>query len=355
MTRGLRRALGVLATLALITAGYHAIPPSFVLTNKAVQYLFFLPVTMGALWFGWLGGLATAAAAAVCYLPRIIAGGGSAYSAEQYGELLDFLVIGGVLGFLAERERRYRNQLEETGAELRRTYEKLQASLESLKQAERLSAVGQLSANLAHEIRNPLASIGGAAELLQTGGLDRAETEEFLEIIRKESKRLGRLLTDLLDYARPKPPEFGLVSVDSLAGPTAGLLSVVAAKSNVTLTVEPAPDLPPLRCDPGQIKQVLVNLVMNAIQAMPGGGEVRVSARREGGRVAIEVRDQGEGIAAKDLGKIFSPFYTTKKAGTGLGLAVAQQIAIGHGGEMRVEANSPRGAVFTVLLPAAPA
>jgi signal transduction histidine kinase len=340
-----------LALLILgISLSHAGISPGSV-PGKIAQYLFFLPIAVAALWFGWKGGLIAAGACALGYLPDlIIPWRDHQYTAEEMGEALDLILVGSIFGILAERERRQTRELERTTHELSRTNRQLQESFEHLKRAERLSAVGQLTANLAHEIRNPLASIEGAAGLLEPGSLPEEQRAEFVGIIRKESRRLSRLLTEMLDFARPKSPAYEAAPLGPLVVSVASLLSVVAQRSGVRFRVE-AGGAPVAECDPAQIKQVILNLAMNAIQAMPDGGEVVLEAGSAAGRATIAVLDQGPGVDPAELDRIFSPFYTTKPQGTGLGLSVALQIVERHGGEIRVTANQPRGAIFSVILP----
>lgn len=348
-----RRVAALAGTLIVIALAYHSIPSSYPLSNKAAQFLFFLPIAMASLWFGWSGGLLAAVASSIAYLPGLPLQllSSHQYAPEQYGELLDFCLMGVIFGWLAGRERTQRLVAEKTAEELRITYQRLNESLDSLKRAARLSAVGQLAANLAHEIRNPLAAIDGAVDLLRSGGVADSDRDEFLGIIQKEAKRLARLLTEMLDYARPKKPEFSTAQLTDLTASVASLLSPMAQKSNVRIVIESARQVPPTWCDPAQIRQVLVNLVLNAIQAMPGGGQITISVYSEGKEVVVDVRDEGPGIPTGDLDVLFSPFYTTKKDGTGLGLAVAQRIMHEHGGQLRVGSNIPVGAAFSISIP----
>lgn len=342
----------VIASTIVLTVIYANIPARYLLLNKLVQYMFFLPPVMAALWFGWRGAILSALFTVVCYLPRLLLAWREwpGYQADQYGEALDLFLIGAILGVLADRERRQRQELEATTRQLSRTYRELQDNLEHLKRAERLSAVGQLAAGLAHEIRNPLASIEGAADLLTPGAADDAMRAEFVEIIKKECRRLSRLLTEMLSFARPRPPQFEATDIASMVDSVLTLLRASSHK-DVAFRREVPERLPLVECDPEQIKQVLLNLTMNAAQAMEGGGEVTLAATRRNENVVIEVKDQGPGIGEENLDKIFNPFFTTKKSGTGLGLTVAQQIVMRHGGVIMVDPNTPRGAVFSILLP----
>lgn len=337
-----------------ITLLYHELPDSQGLLARISQYLFFLPIVMAGLWFGWRGGILAAVVCAVLYLPRLLLFWQSAppYDIAQYAEALDLMLVGSILGVLADRERRKAQALEQTATALRATYQELQRSLEHLKRAERLSGIGQLTANLAHEIRNPLASIEGAAGLLETpDALPEEQRREFVGIIKAESRRLSRLLTEMLDYSRARKPEFHAADLAGLVRRVVNLVTSSAARARVEIVTDFPASLPPVECDASQIMQVLMNLLLNAIQAMPSGGTIHIQGEQAADYVAVSVRDQGPGVPDDDLDKLFSPFFTTKKEGTGLGLAVAQQIAVRHGGEIAVKNQSGGGAVFSLLLP----
>ena len=347
-----------LIALAAVTTGiallFHELPDQLPLLRRLAQYLFFLPIVMAGLWFGWRGGLAAALTCTLLYLPRLLLSLQSppGYTTEDIAEAEDLLLVGSVFGILADRERRKTRALEQTSAKLRETYSELKNSLEHLKRAERLSGVGQLTANLAHEIRNPLASIEGAAGLLENPDALAAEQRvEFVRIIKTESRRLSRLLTDMLDYAKQRSPQFRNTAIEPILASVVNLIASTAARSRVEIQLEATPDLPSADCDPSQVQQVIMNLLLNAIQSMPGGGRIGVACATQGSNLAIEVRDEGPGIAPAEVEKIFSPFYTTKASGTGLGLAVAQQIAVSHGGEISFAPNHPRGAIFSFVFP----
>lgn len=346
-SRNLKRGLVVAASLVAITVALQFSSDAPTLWRKFLQYLYFLPIVIAAFWFGWRGGVATAAVATLSYAPTL-----TSLTVDQAGESIDLLLIGSLLGVLADREHRKTRLLERTTAELSAAYEQLQKNVERWKQAERLSAIGQLAAGLAHEIRTPLAAIEGAADLLRSERSDAALQEEMTSILQKESKRLNRLLTEMLDYARPRRPEFRFTGLGPLADGIARLLQVQAAKKQVVVRVEVDENAPPVECDPEQIRQVLLNLALNAVQAADGPGEVVVRGGVGGtGRARITVSDHGPGISEEVRGHLFEPFYTTKNDGTGLGLAVARQIVEAHGGTIVVEANEPRGTRFVIELP----
>jgi signal transduction histidine kinase len=272
------------------------------------------------------------------------------YAYGQYAEIVMFFAVGAVTGILADRERGRRLELQNTAQRLGEVHTELQNSFEQVKRADRLSAIGQLAAGLAHEIRNPLASIDGAAEVLEAGAAAEVR-QETIGIIRKECSRLNRVLTRLLDFARPRQPEWGHVDAVQVLDSVVDLVSHSAGKE-IRFRREADPSLPPLRCDREQLAQVVLNLAINAAQAMPAGGEVLLAARRGAAGVDIEVKDEGIGIAAGNLDRIFDPFFTTKDHGTGLGLSVVHQIVSQHGGTVTAARNPDRGMTFTVHLPA---
>jgi len=321
--------------------------------HQLFQRGYYLPVVLAALWFGWRGGILAAILAGILYAPHIFLAWWAypAYSTTQYIEIAMFFIVGGVTGALADQERRQRSKVEETARRLSEVYAQLQASFDQLRRADRLSALGELSAGLAHEIRNPLGSIEGAVQILGRPELPEATRQEFGKVAQDEVNRLKSLLSDFLHFARPQPPrrrptELGLLleSVRALAGQTAKM-------RGCRIRVESADRLPTISVDPEQIKQVLLNLAINAIQAMPNGGEIVLRAMSRPREVALEVQDEGIGIETENLERIFDPFFTTRPGGTGLGLSIAYQIVSQHGGHIAAHKNPERGMTFNVTLP----
>ncbi|MGJ5820676.1 two-component system sensor histidine kinase NtrB [Paludibaculum fermentans] len=342
----------VAAAIAAISAGHYFTPPSQLMWHGFFQRAYYLPVVFAAITFGWIGGLAAAATAGLAYLPHIMTAwtGMRHYELEQYVEIIMFFAVGAVTGILSDKERHRRLQLQQTAQQLSHVYQELQSTFEQVKRADRLSAIGQLAAGLAHEIRNPLASIDGAAEVLLVGGEPEEVRQETLGIIRKECARLNRLLSSLLDFARPRRPEWREVNV---AGVLDKVLDLVAhsARSGIRFAKEFHGGPPRLVCDEEQLAQVLLNLILNATQAMPRGGEVRVDVESSAESLEIRVKDQGEGVSEELLDRIFDPFFTTKDTGTGLGLSVVHQIVSQHGGKVAVARNADRGLMFTLSFP----
>jgi signal transduction histidine kinase len=342
------------AAILGITALHHLTPIEMLHWHNIFQHLYYLPIVVAALSFGWRGGLAAAMASGLSQTPHILQTWNVAlnYSEDLIWEVPAFCAAGILTGLGAERLQRQHKVLQQTTDRLTAVYQELQNNFESMKRAERLFAIGQLSAGLAHEIRNPLAGIAGAAGILRRNPDSEPKRTECLAIIDKECERLNRLLTNFLQFARPRTPQWQRVDAGVILDSVVGLAQHALNGKPVTLRKEVAAELPALQCDPEQLKQVLLNLVINAVQATEKQGCVTLSGSVRNDKVLLEVRDEGSGIDPQNLDRIFNPFFTTKENGTGLGLSVVHQIVEQHGGLLSVRNNSGRGATFSILLPA---
>ncbi|WP_242392300.1 sensor histidine kinase [Anaeromyxobacter oryzisoli] len=226
-----------------------------------------------------------------------------------------------------------------------------------LRRAERLAAVGRISAQITHEIRNPLNAIGLNTELLaeELGALPGPPREALglVAAVSREVDRLNGVAEEYLRFARLPRPTFGCQDLNEIVGSLLDFLAPELEAARVGLERSLAPELPAIRGDENQLRAVFLNLLRNSREAMPGGGTVRVATRADGGAVEVTVRDTGGGIPPGDLTRIFEPFYSTKERGTGLGLAFTQQVVEEHGGSIRCESAVGEGTTFTVRLPAA--
>ena len=277
-----------------------------------------------------------------------------------------------LLGILAVRDERMEGAFDlddidmfrQLAAQAARTIESTQV-YERVKERDRLAAIGEMAAGLAHEIRNPLGAIKGAAQLLvgpDGKPIESADTAEFLTIIVEEVDRLNQVVTQFLQYARPDRggrAQHARVDVDDVIRKSAQLLETSAAEAAVELDVELAGDVPPVWGSPEQLHQVFLNLGLNAVQAMETGGRLAItSARRRRSRLGygsfaeIRFRDSGVGIPSDRIRNLFIPFYTTKARGSGLGLAICERIVNQHGGAIEVRSEPGRGSTFSVILPA---
>jgi len=219
-----------------------------------------------------------------------------------------------------------------------------------LRRLDRLSVLGRMSAELAHEIKNPLASLTGAVELLRAGG---ESSERLLAIIYKEAMRLNAIARDFLDFAQTRPLELAPMDLKGLALELTESLRRNHKSEGIAVRLElPEHDLT-VACDAERLFQGLLNIGINALEAMPDGGRLAIRLRREGDEAVVEISDTGPGIPAVELDRIFNPFYTTKPTGVGLGLATALGIVASHGGRIQAESAPGGGATFRVRVPAA--
>jgi len=218
---------------------------------------------------------------------------------------------------------------------------------EMVRKSELLSVVGQMAAGVAHEIRNPLTSLKGFVQLLQTHG----GKQEYFSIMLSELNRIEFIISEFLVLAKPQAVVHRLCEIKPLLDHIIALAKTHAIMKNVQIITQYEPNLPCINAEENQIKQVFLNLLKNAIEAMPNGGEVRVTVRREEQTIVISFRDEGCGIPEDRLAKLGEPFYTTKETGTGLGLMVSFKIISHHGGTISVDSKVGVGTTFEVRLP----
>jgi len=263
------------------------------------------------------------------------------------------------LGLLAEEFNRMVAELRHARAKLDEETESRRRLQRHLQDADKLITIGQLSAGLAHEIGSPLQVINGRAQQLVDRPGDADETRRLAEILVEQTNRITRIVDQLMRFARSRPAHRTAIDLPTTVRGVFDLLSFEARRRGVRLTVEADPQLPTLHADPDQMQQVALNLVTNALNATPSGGEIRIrlttSVLAESGKAALRlvVSDSGMGISASDREHLFEPFFTTRaqQGGTGLGLAIVKAIITDHDGSVSVAAEPDGGSCFTVDLP----
>jgi signal transduction histidine kinase len=328
--------------VVLVTAGFVDW-----LTGGRSGVVYAIPVVLAAVLDGWGGGLTVA----LISLVTLFAADRDQPIGTGILQSVVLMLLACLVALTTSRERRLRRHYQQVADQLSNVYERVQANFEGMKRAERLSAIGQLSAGLAHEIRNPLASISGAAGILARSlNLDQ-KNSKCLEIITSECERLNGLLTNFLNFARPRPPRLQSVQLEPLLDNVLELARHGVRGKTVEFEKKVGAGLPPVECDPEQLEQVLLNLMINAIEASPEGGTVTLSAASEQSKIAVGVVDRGHGVAPAHIDRLFDPFFTTKEHGTGLGLPVAHQIMRQMGGSLLAESNADQGMTFSVVLP----
>jgi len=331
--------------------------------NSSYYPIYYLPVVTAATYFGPWGTLLWTTLASLAYcsflLPAMEEYQLTPSGATELAIRILFFYLAAILvnRFVVESRRQTlaQQRLAETLAETNRRLEHAQAEA---RRSERLAALGQLSAGLAHEIRNPLGVIKGSAEMLaQKVQVSDPLASELAGYISSEVNRVNALVSRFLDFARPSRLELQEEKVPEILERALKAVRDNQPEANVTVERDFAPALPAVKLDAGLCEQVFINLAQNAYEAMAAkGGTLRVTlaAARDDGRpgVSIEVRDTGPGIPAELREQIFNPFVTTKAAGVGLGLSIVSKIVDDHRGSIRVTCEPGRGACFRVFFPA---
>ena len=220
-----------------------------------------------------------------------------------------------------------------------------------MSRAEHLATMGELAAGLAHEIRNPLAGIAGVIDIIGRDLPATSPARQVVKEVRQEVTQINRIVSDLLETARPKPPDMHVSDLNATVEHSVMLARQQALSRSIAIHFTPSQQPLETEHDAGQIHQVLLNLLLNSIQAIGSSGEVRVRVEGQEGMAAVSVADSGGGIAAEHLPNIFRPFYTTKGNGTGLGLSLARRIVEEHGGRIDVDSKVGEGTTFSVFLP----
>lgn len=251
------------------------------------------------------------------------------------------------------------DEIGDLGRDFNRMVEQLRASREEIERlhrtqmsrAEHLATLGELATGLAHEIRNPLAGIAGVVEIVGRDLPPTSPARAVVKDVRQEISQINRILTDLLETARPRPPQIKPSDLNTTVEHAVMLARQQALSKPIKIEFRPAEVLSEVEHDSDQIHQVLLNLLLNAIQAIDGPGSILVEVFQHDDMAAITVSDTGRGIAPENLPNIFRPFFTTKGNGTGLGLSLAHRIVEDHRGRIEVASEAGKGSKFTVLLP----
>jgi two-component system, NtrC family, sensor histidine kinase HydH len=352
------RLLILLAMIGGITFGHYRVAIDLHLYHDLFRRLYYLPIILGGLWFQLRGGLTTAIVVSIVYAPHVVFQWGDNPDAqlEQYLEIILYNVVGVLTGALAKKELLHRQRAEKTARNLDASYQALkeQAQLiltfeEQLLRASQLSALGELSAGLAHEIRTPLGSIRGTAEIVRDPTTTVTQRDEFAAILIQEVDRLNQVVTNFLKFAKPAPVGKKSYDLNQLLAELVEFTAAECQRNRVAVSLTPA-ELPHVAVDSDQLKQVFLNLILNAVQAMPAGGTLQIRTIQRDDSIVTVFSDSGPGIPPMILPKIFNPFFTTRQTGNGLGLAISQRIVQAHGGQIEVDSGE-RGTTFRVLLP----
>ena len=303
--------------------------------HAVYRMLFYMPLVLGSLWFGMKGAIYICISVSVLFLPHAIRQW-QGFSFEDFYRLLEgvlYILIALTLGFMVERERKKQR---------------------ALVRVRSLAAVGKAVSEIAHDMKTPLMAIGGFAEQvfkkLEPDNPDR----EKLGLVIEEAAHLESMVREMLNFGKPVQLQFTEIDFNELVSDSVGVSQPMAKESGVELETDLASSLPTIVLDAPRVKQVLLNLITNAMQASKAGEHVRVSTQLNSPGMVLEVVDHGGGIAKEHHESIFHPFFSTKRGGTGLGLGIVKKIVETHGGDVSFSANQEKGVTFTVRLPLRP-
>ena len=337
----------VIATVSAVTLAFHYGWNPFGgghshLLHSIHGRLCYVPILLAAGWFGLRGGLLGALGISLAVLPYILLHPdlGTHELTTEYTELFFYFALGGLTGWLFDRQRKTDDQ--------RITAER------KLAQTERLGLLGRMVATVAHEVKNPLGSIRGSAEILSDDIPRDNPKREFIDIIQSETARLETIVDTYLEYGSPKPPE-------RTPGDLAALVRSVSEQYRSTdpsLAIRiDVPEAMPADFDAGQIRRVLINLLSNAREATSSGGQIEVRAHATDAGLVVDVSDTGAGIPPEIKARLFEPFVTSKATGSGLGLSLSREIVEAHGGKLELVGGEPgkTGSCFRITLPGADA
>ncbi|MEN8134721.1 MAG: ATP-binding protein [Thermodesulfobacteriota bacterium] len=338
-------------------------PGDFGVYHAAYRRFSYFPIFLGAIWFGLRGGIFFAVLSSLAFIPHLFL-----YISEDpriyLNELIEvvlYLAAGTLTGFIASREAKLRDKYRVLSEELEEAYEKLHHESAVLLEVEeqlganqKLSALGELSASLAHEIKNPLSSLRGTAEIILDEFPEGHPKREFGEILLKEVDRLNVTVDEILQFSKGQPALANDKPFESLAEVIRRVVRLLEShlrKKAVHLRINSCPEADTFMVDGSKMSQVLLNIILNGIDALPENGEINLQIRAEEQEMIVAVSDNGPGIPENMRQDIFEPFVSGKEHGTGLGLSISAKIVESMNGQINVSESGEGGACFAVSLP----
>ncbi len=370
--------LGVTAFWILCISHFHfRTPPSEGHIHLILMQSYFIPILIGAFQFGIKGGLGSAVVVSLIFTPHIMLQwtGDFEHNLLGFMQVVMFNVIGFLTGLKAQREKNEKQRYQKTAHELEQSLKKVTrqsvelAELEDqLRLSDRLAVVGELTASMAHELRNPLGTIRGTVEILNDELPEKVKKTDFFQILIQETERMSTVVENYLNFARKQKSPESQYEVGDVVRSTCLILASRARKERIRIK-ETMPDQPILlKGDPNDLRQILVNILLNAIESMSAPGRVSIigelsvnnenlTSLSEDGKeqpvLRLSIKDSGKGMTSEDQGKIFAPFYTTKKNGTGLGLSIVKRIIEQHQWKIEVNSKLKQGTEFVLTIPLA--
>jgi len=325
-----------ISIIAILVVGISSV--HYLLELKYLHYhifsreLYYVPVILAGLWFGLRGALTTSIGLTICFLPFILLTW-DGFSPDDFNRLMELLllyIVGLILGLFTDRER---------------------IAMKKILKTEKLAAIGRALAGVAHDLKTPLIAIGGYTRLVQKKMKKGDPDYRKLDVVINETRRLETMIREMLDFSRPLSLRCSKGDLRTTLEECLDIVEHQGEKRRVKVETRFTPHLPVFSFDESRMKQCIINLLVNAIQASPEGEAVIVRASVKNGLVNVDITDRGKGIPPEKEDEVFLPFFTTKTDGTGLGLPIAKKIAEAHGGKLEVREAAVRGATFRVSLP----
>jgi signal transduction histidine kinase len=354
----------IVITIIIFSSLHYFTTTNIHFLHDIYQRLYYIPIICASVWFGIKGGLSASAVISLIYIGHVVFQWKIMPHMElqKYLEIVLFNLVALITGLLTEREQKLKNKYLDTADMLKESYDKLKIQAkdmieieEQLRRADRLTMLGQISAELAHEIRNPLGSILGTAEIIKKDYNKDDKQHEFIEIMLKETKRLNDVLKNFLNFTREGEASDEMTDVNLLIHDAVNFLKLQFDKKNVSVALDLDENIEKIKLDGEQLKQVFFNIIINGVQSMPTGGKLTITTgiKNDDGKdfLCIDFVDTGIGISEKNIENLFKPFYTSKNEGTGLGLSISQKIIEKFDGEITVQSRINAGSTFTVKLP----
>lgn len=350
--------------VALIGILHQVTPSEQLFQHELYRRLGYFPIVVGGLLYGLRGGLIIAFLSLIAFIPHLR----HLYHFDldiyrsDLTEIVLYLSAGALVGFIAGKEKKLREKYRLLSQQLEKSYKKLHKETtllieveEQLRASQKFSALGRLAASLAHEIKNPLAGIRGASEILLDDFPLGHPKREFVDILLKETGRLGMTVDEVLRFSRDQQQQIGgepaLEPLEQMLSGVVRLLETQLRKKTINLSLVIPPEYGSIMVDGNKTAQVFINLILNACEVLRPGGTIEIMISGNADELTITVADDGPGIPEKEREKIFEPFYTNREDGTGLGLAISSRIIESLGGTIGVKDAPGGGALFTVTLP----
>ena len=346
--------LSLIGLVIIIGILHYVTPGHMILFHDTYRRLSYFPIAIGAIIYGLPGGIALAILSCLSYIPHLFmfwAQGPEAYYSEL-SEIIFYMAAGIVIGFISSRENKLRKKLASSYKRLHAQAIRLVKAEKQLGQRQKLSMLGHVSASLAHEIKNPLASIKGAAEILADEVPKGHEKHEFIEIMKSEVSRLNNSVEEVLKYCRGQQitNKTKLEPVNDIINRVVSLIDNRIKEKQITIT-NSSKETPDFFTDSSAMTQVLLNVLLNAVDAVGKHGKIRINHFPENKGYRVDVSDNGPGIAENIKKDLFKPFVTFKDGGTGLGLSITKKLLKSFGGDISLAESDSSGARFNIYLP----